>query len=66
MLLFNRPIRGQLPEMNRKFISINSDDAQYEVLIPHQKLLRTMILAMAHFLFSTESTVAIQCEDGGP
>ena len=32
MLLFNRPIRGLLPQMNRQPININNDDAQYEAL----------------------------------
>ena len=32
MLLFNRLIKGLLPQMNRKPIIINYDDVQYEVL----------------------------------
>ena len=34
-LLFNRLIRGLLPQMNREAININNDDAQYEVLKAH-------------------------------
>ena len=37
MMLFNRPIRGPLPPMNRGPININNDDTFYEALEAHQK-----------------------------
>ena len=36
ILLFNRPIRGLLFQMNRKSINIKNDDAQYEALKAYQ------------------------------
>ena len=32
MLLFNRPVRGLLPQINRQPININNDNTQYEDL----------------------------------
>ena len=35
-LLFNRPIRGLLPQMHREPINMNTNDAQYKALNAHQ------------------------------
>ena len=52
MLLFKRPIRGLLPQMNMELINIDNDDAEYEALKPIEvNTLRTVILAMILFLF---------------
>ena len=37
IMLFNRPIRGLLPLMNRELININNDDTHYETLEAIQK-----------------------------
>ena len=37
MLLFNRPTRCLLPQMNREPIDINNDDAKYETLKAYQE-----------------------------
>ena len=36
-MLFNRPIRGLLPEMNRDPINVNNNDVHYEALEAHQR-----------------------------
>ena len=65
MLLFNRPIKGLLAQMNREPININNDDNQYEAHKTHQdSVLRTLILSKT--TFPVGSTVAVQCEEGGP
>ena len=57
-LLFNRPIRGLSPQMNRGEININNDDAQYEVHKPFKvNTLRTMIFSKTHS-FAIGSAVA--------
>ena len=38
MLLFKRPIRELLSEMNRETININNDDTQYEAFKAHQDI----------------------------
>ena len=50
-LLFNRPIRAQLSQMNREPITFNADSEYHEAL-EHAKIntLRTVILAKTHFL----------------
>ena len=66
MLLFNRPIRGLLPEMNREPIKINNDDAQYEALKAHQhKDVKNNDTHKDSLSFPIGSTIAVQHEDGG-
>ena len=51
-MLFNRPIRGLLPQVNREPIDINNDDAQYKALKAHQnKYIKAMRLTKTHNLF---------------
>ena len=37
MMLFNRPLGGQLPESNRDPGNVNNDDMHYEALWDHQR-----------------------------
>ena len=67
ILLFNRPIRGLLPQINREPININSKDAQYEALKAHQsKYIKENDTHKDSLSFPIGSTVTIQHEDGGP
>ena len=66
MLLFIRPIRGLLPQMNREPININNNDACYEALTAHQsKYIKDKDIHKDSFYFPIWSTVTVQCEDGG-
>ena len=67
MLLFNRPGRGLLPQINREPININNDDVQYRAFKAHQsKYITDSDTHKESPSFLIGSTVAIQCEDEGP
>ena len=65
MLLFNRPIRGLLPQMNRGPININNDDGQNEALKSHKIKYVKNNDTHTHF-FLIGFTIAMQNEQGGP
>ena len=67
MLLFNRPIRGILPKMNRGPININNDGTQYKALKSCQdKYVNGNDICKDSLSFPIGSTVSLQCEDGEP
>ena len=63
-MLFNRPIRTLLPQMNREPININADDEHCEALKACQD--NCNYTFKDSFSFPIGSTVAVQHEDGGP
>ena len=66
-LLFNHPICGIMPIMNRLPINLDNDDEHYEALINRQtKNDKKYDPARIFDLFSIGSTVMVQQEDGGP
>ena len=49
-LLFNRPMRVMLPQMNRETINVNPDNERYEALKEHQdKYLKGKIITKTNF-----------------
>ena len=51
-LLFNHPIRGIMPIINRPPIDLNNDDEHYEALVKRQmKMIRIIILPESMPLF---------------
>ena len=66
MLLFNCPIQGIMPILNRIPISSDNDDNHYEVLVKRQiRNDKNYDTARNYDLFSIESTLVVQQEDGG-
>ena len=66
-MLFNKPTRGLLPQMNREHKNINNDDAQYEALKVHKdKYVKDNDACKDSLSFPIGSTVVVKCEDGGP
>ena len=66
MLLFNRPVGGLVPQMNREPIKINNDDAQYETPKAQQGKYVKDKDAKTHCSFPIGCPVAMQHEDGEP
>ena len=65
-LLFNRPIRDPLPQVNRKPTSVNADIEYYEALKAyHDKYLKGSDTQEDSHYFPLGSTLAVQYEDGG-
>ena len=44
MMLFSRPVRGLLPQMNREPINVNNDNLHYEALEVCQKMIMAKVL----------------------
>ena len=66
MLLFNRPIRTLLPQVNRNPINYNADDENYKALkLQQDKYLKNIDTHRDSFSFPIGSTVALQRKDGG-
>ena len=64
--MFNRPIQGLLPQINREPINVDNNNAQYEALDPCQsKCSKNNDTQNAPSVFSTGSTVVGKWEDGG-
>ena len=64
-LLFNRPIRALLCQMNREPININADDKHYEVLKACQdKYIKGNDNNRLTFFSYSVYTVAIHCKGG--
>ena len=67
ILLFKRPIKSLLPQMNREPININNDDIHYEVLkAHHNKYVKNNDTHKDPLSFPTGSTEAVHCEDVEP
>ena len=67
MLLFNHPIHGIVPIINRIPINSDNDEDHYEALVRRQtRNNKNYDAARNYDLFSLGSTVAVQQEDGGP
>ena len=65
-LIFNRPIRDLLPQMNRQPININADDECHEALKAClYKYHEGNDTHKDSISFPIGSTVAVQHEDGG-
>ena len=65
-LLFNYPMRGIMPTINRLPINSGNDDEHNKVPVNRQrKKIRNMINQKLCF-FSIRSTLVVQCEDGKP
>ena len=65
-LLFNCPIKGILPIINRLPMGIDNDEGHYEVLVKRQtKDYQNQGTPRNYVSIPTGSTVAIQCEDRG-
>ena len=66
-LLIQRPIRGLWSQINREPININSNDVQYEAhKSSKDKYVKDIDSGKDPLSFPIWSTVAMQCEDGGP
>ena len=64
-LLFNKPVRGLLPHMNREPINISNNDVQYQALKARQdKYIKNNDTCKDSLYFPIGSTVAMQDEDG--
>ena len=63
MMLFNRLIRGLLPQMNRDPINVDNDDLHREALEALQRKNKGKDTRKFHPIFITEATVAAQQED---
>ena len=67
ILLFNRPIRGLLLQMNRKPINIYKDDAENGVFKSHQmRYSKDNDICTESLSFDIGSTVAMECKDDRP
>ena len=67
MLLFNHPIQGILPIVNRLPINTNNEDEHYDMLVNRQtKNDKNNITFRNYASFSIGSTVAVHCRYGGP
>ena len=66
-LLFNHPIRGIMPIIRRPPVGVNNDEEHHEILENSQtKDDKNQGTPRNYVSFPKGSTVAVQCEDGGP
>ena len=66
MLLFNHPIRGIIPIINRPLIGLNSDSDHYEALVRRQaKNAKNHDTSRIYASIPIGSTVSVQHEDWG-
>ena len=66
-LLFNDPMQGIMPIINRIPINSDNDNDYYEVLVKRQiRNDKNYDIARFHGVFSIKSIVVVQWEDGGP
>ena len=66
-LLFNSPIRGLLPQMNRELININNDATQFEGHKACQgEYVKNIYTHKDSLYFPIGSTVAVPQKDGAP
>ena len=64
-LLFKRPIRALLPQINKEQINFDVDDEHYKTLRTCQdKYTKGNDTCKGSFTFPIGSTVAVHCEDG--
>ena len=67
MMLFNRPIRDLLPQMNRGPINRNNNGMHYVAFKPNKEsMMKTNKLKKKPSVFITGATVIVQQEDLGP